>query len=317
LQMARVLVAQWDLHFGNLLASLGQILMTPAHYRLLGARIVVSLQDISEFFLLSVCSRPETDTPGEATRLEFEYGLALIEYMLEVALGFSNNTISLEGKTNKTTILFVEFWWWLHRKAGYLLRTDFDKRELSRNHPRVPRLSLVSFCSIVRDANDWSRRLLFNHLAYAANRCTNQGFITLGQLLSTDKIGTRESLQQIAQHKEASLVQQGPARDAFVEAVSQQLADKLESCRQYIRDTEVKLGTDGAVAPITPLTSLSAVVTENDPPAAKREKKAVRNNIPVDGVRRSARIAAARSMAVADLDSTANNKEPVWSRHGS
>jgi hypothetical protein len=43
----------------------------------------------------------------------------------------------------------------------------------------------------------------------------------------------------------------------------------------------------------------------------KRQKKAVKINIPVDGVRRSARIAAARSMAVADLDSTANNKKPA------
>jgi hypothetical protein len=62
-------------------------------------------------------------------------------------------------------------------------------------------------------------------------RCTDQGFITLDQLLPSDRIGTRESLQQIAQHKEASLVQQGPARDAFVEAVSQQLADRLQNCR--------------------------------------------------------------------------------------
>ena len=158
--------------------------MTPAHYRLLGARIVVLLQDISELPLLPVCSRPETDTLGEATRLEVEYGLALIEYMLEVARGFYNNTISLEGKTNKTAILLVEFWWWLHRKADYLLRTDLGKRE---NYPRVPGSSLVSFRRILRDANDWSGRLLFNHLAYAAMRCTDQGFITLDQLLSSDR----------------------------------------------------------------------------------------------------------------------------------
>ena len=122
----------------------------------------------------------------------------------------------------------------------------------------------------------------------------------------------------MAQYKEATLVQQGPARDAFVEAVSQQLADRLQSCRQYVRDTEAKLGTDGAVAPIAPLTLLPAVITENDPPAGKKQKKATSqtNNIPVDGVRRSARIAAARSMAVAALDSTANNKDQR-SRHGS
>jgi hypothetical protein len=140
LQMARISVAQRDLHFGNLLARPGQVLMTPAHYRLLGARIVVLLQDISELPLLFVCSRPETDTLGEATRL------ALIEYMLEVARGFYNNTISLEGKTNKTAILFVEFWWWLRRKADYLLRTDLGKRE---NYPRVPGSSLVSFRRIL------------------------------------------------------------------------------------------------------------------------------------------------------------------------
>jgi hypothetical protein len=72
----------------------------------------------------------------------------------------------------------------------------------------------------------------------------------------------------------------------------------------------VKLGTNGAVAPLTPLTSLPAFITENDPPAVKRQKKAVKNNISAE-FRRSARIAAARSMAVADLDSTANNKEPA------
>jgi hypothetical protein len=234
--LARLSVAQQDLHFGNLLARPGQVLMTPAHYRLLGARIVVLLQDISELPLLSVGSRPETDTLGEAKRLEVEYGLALIEYMVEVARGFYNNTISLKRKINKTAILFVEFWWWLHMKAYYLLRTDLGKRE---NYPRVPGSSPVSFCRILRHANDWSGRLLFNHLAYAAMRCTDQGFITLGQLLSSYRIGTRESLQQITQHKEASLVQQGPARDAFVEAVSQQLADRLQNCRQYVRDTEV------------------------------------------------------------------------------
>jgi hypothetical protein len=151
LQMARILVAQRDLHFENLLARPRQVLMMPAHYRLLGARIVVLLQDISELPLLPVCSRPETDTLEEATWLEVEYGLALIEYMLEVARGFYNNTISLEVKTNKKAILFIEFWWWLHIKADYLLRTDLGKRE---NYPRVPGSSLVSFCRILRDAND-------------------------------------------------------------------------------------------------------------------------------------------------------------------
>jgi hypothetical protein len=118
--------------------------------------------------------------------------------MLEVACGFYNNTISLEGKSNKTAILLVDFWWWLHRKADYILRTDLGKREC---YPRVQGASLVSYRRIVRDANEWSGRLLFNHLTYAAMRCIDQGFVTLDQLLSSDKIGKRESLHQIAQYK--------------------------------------------------------------------------------------------------------------------
>jgi hypothetical protein len=74
--MARIPVAQRDLHFENLLTKPGQVLLTRAHYRLLGARIVVLLEEISELPLLPVCSRPETDTLGKATRLEVEYVLA-------------------------------------------------------------------------------------------------------------------------------------------------------------------------------------------------------------------------------------------------
>jgi hypothetical protein len=88
LQMARISVAQRDLHFGNLLTKPGQVLLTPAKYRLLYARIVVLLEEISELPLLPVCSKPKTDTLEEAMRLEVEYGLALIEYMLGVACGF-------------------------------------------------------------------------------------------------------------------------------------------------------------------------------------------------------------------------------------
>jgi hypothetical protein len=47
----------------------------------------------------------------------------------------------------------------------------------------------------------------------------------------------------MAQYKEATLVQQGPARDAFVEAVSRQMTDRLQSCRYYVRDSEAKLST--------------------------------------------------------------------------
>jgi hypothetical protein len=48
--------------------------------------------------------------------------------MLKVARGFYNKTISLKGRTNKTVSLFVEFWWWLQRKAGYVMKVDQDKK---------------------------------------------------------------------------------------------------------------------------------------------------------------------------------------------
>jgi hypothetical protein len=85
--------------------------------------------------------------------------------------------------------------------------------------------------------------MLFNHLAYAAMRCNDQGFVTLNQLLSSvAKIRTRASVQQVAQYKEATLVQQGPARDAFVAVVSQQSADRLQDCREFNKNEKVELG---------------------------------------------------------------------------
>jgi hypothetical protein len=286
-------------------------LLTPAKYRLFGARIVVLVEEISELPLLPVCSKPETDTLGEAARLEVEYGLALIEYMLEVACGFYNNTISLKNKTNKTAILLVEFWWWLHRKADYILRTDLGKRG---DYPRVPAASLVGYRRILHDANEWSGKMLFNHLTYAAMRCIDQGFVTSDQLLGSIEIETRESLQKIAQYKEATLVQQGPERDAFVEAISRQMTDRLQRCRQYVRDLEAKLSTTEIVTSTAPLTLLPAAIMENDLPAGKRQKKANKankNQNPTIGVRRSARIAAARSMTFAAMDSIANDNEPA------
>jgi hypothetical protein len=92
------------------------------------------------------------------------------------------------------------------------------------------------------------------------------------------------------------------------------MADSLQSCRQYVRDMEAELSTTEIVTSTAPLTLLPAVITENDPPAGNRQKKANKankNQNPMNGVRRSARIAVARSMTVAALDSTANDNEPT------
>jgi hypothetical protein len=186
LQMARISAANESMHFGNLLRKPGHVLLTPGQYKLLGARIVVLLKEISELPLLPIYALTEEKPLGEATKLEVEYRIALIEYMLEVARGFYNNTISLEGRTNQTATLLVEFWWWVHRKAEYVMRLEPDRK---RNCARIPGGSFVSYRKILQDADVWSEKQLFNHLAYAAMRCSDQGYVTLDQLLSPIELG--------------------------------------------------------------------------------------------------------------------------------
>jgi hypothetical protein len=200
LRMTRISVANEDQHFGNLLKKLGEVLLTPGQYQLLGAMIVVFLKEISELPLLPIHARLEEESRGGATRLEVEYGLALIQYMLEAARGFYDNTISLEGRTNKTAILLTEFWWWLHRTADYVMKVHNDR---TFNCTRSPGGSLVSYCKILHDADIWSDKMLFDHLAYAAMRGSDQGFVTLDQLLSSTELGTSASMQQMTQYKEA------------------------------------------------------------------------------------------------------------------
>jgi hypothetical protein len=110
--------------------------------------------------------------------------------------------------------------------------------------------------------------MLFNHLAYAAMRCSDQGFVTLDQLLSSVEIRTRANVQQVAQYKEATLVHQGPARDAFVAVVSQQLADRLQDCREFIKNEKVELNNK---EPTASLTNVSAETVEQTISAETKE----------------------------------------------
>jgi DNA-binding GntR family transcriptional regulator len=59
----------------------------------------------------------------------------------------------------------------------------------------------------------------------------------------------------VAQYREATLVQQEPPRDAFVAVVSQQLADKLQDCREFIKNEKVTLDHK---EPTASLTNISA-----------------------------------------------------------
>jgi hypothetical protein len=52
-------------------------------------------------------------------------------------------------------------------------------------------------------------------------------------------------------YKEATLVQQGPAQDAFVAVVSQQLADRLQDCCEFIKNEKVTLDNNKPTASLT------------------------------------------------------------------
>jgi hypothetical protein len=130
-------------------------------------------------------------------------------------------------------------------------------------------------------------------------------------MLAPIALGSQADLQQVARYKEASLVLQGPARDAFVATVGQQLADRLQDCRQLVRGEKAELGIK---APTPPLTNLPADKRDNTAEAGKETVGGstlapVTPDSRVDGVRRSRRIAAARSMTVVAADTTINNME--------
>ena len=69
--------------------------------------------------------------------------------------------------------------------------------------------------------------MLFNHLAYAAMRSSDQGFVTLDQLLSSTELGTFASNATDGTVPRSSFGTGGATGDAYVATVSQQLVDRL------------------------------------------------------------------------------------------
>jgi hypothetical protein len=78
-----------------------------------------------------------------------------------------------------------------------------------------------------------------NHLAYAAVKCADQGYVSLGQLFSFCRIGTYSDPQRAALYREAALVQKSPARDALVDNFSQRLVARLSQRYKYIEDVHL------------------------------------------------------------------------------
>jgi hypothetical protein len=139
-------------------------------------------------------------------------------------------------------------------------------------------------------------------------RCSDQGYITLDQLFSPIELGVQASVQQVAQYKEASLVQRGPARNAFVATVSQQLADMLQDCCQFIKRGQIELGIKPPTASLINLPAENTFEEANKPVRGSTPKPATPESR-MEGVRRSVRIAAARSMTVVADDIPISNME--------
>jgi hypothetical protein len=104
------------------------------------------------------------------------------------------------------------------------------------------------------------------------------------------------------------LVQKRPARDAFVAAVSERLADRLQDCRKFIRGEKAEVKFE---SPTAPLTTISADTLEKATPAKKQTVVATpappASNNKVEGIWRSKRIAAARSLTFVAEDPTITN----------
>jgi hypothetical protein len=71
-------------------------------------------------------------------------------------------------------------------------------------------------------------------------------------------------VQQVARYQDAALVQQ---RSAFVASVSQQLADRLQDCRRFMRGEEAELGIK---APAASLPNLPANMKKKTTRAGKK-----------------------------------------------
>ena len=85
-------------------------LLTPGQYRALGLRLLFLLKELSEmsFLPLNLTSAEVVGT-AEHTALESEYGLALIQYVLELAQGLIDGTQTLSGPTSTACMLLAEF----------------------------------------------------------------------------------------------------------------------------------------------------------------------------------------------------------------
>jgi hypothetical protein len=90
--------------------------------------------------------------------------------------------------------------------------------------------------------------------------------------------------------------------------VSQRLVDRLQDCRQFIRGEKIEVKFE---APTAPLTTISTDTPEKATPAEKQTVVATpapsTSNIKMEGIRRSKRIAAARSLTVVAEDPTVTN----------
>ena len=217
---------------GSLLFRTGELL-TPGQYKALGLRLLFLLKELSETSFLPLSLAPsEVVGTAEHTSLEIEHGLALMQYVLELAQGLIDGTQTLGGPTCSACMLLVEFWWWLQWRSEYLVRGNVNGigTEL-----RYLGHGLVNLHLILDQADRWSQQCLWKHLAWALRNCEMAGFLTMRDILVRPADTTLASARRLVAEREKRAVEPARGRDVLAEATRDNLTQALQRGRAFIQ----------------------------------------------------------------------------------
>ncbi|GAQ86295.1 hypothetical protein KFL_002810035 [Klebsormidium nitens] len=217
---------------GSLLLRTGDLL-TPGQYKALGLRLLFLLKELSELSLLPLNLAPaEVVGTAEHTALEIEHGLALMQYVLELAHGLIDGTKTLSGPTSTACMLLAEFWWWLQWRSEYLVRGNVNGigTEL-----RYLGHGLVNLQVILDQADRWSQSWLWKHLAWALRNCKMAGFLTMRDIFVPPADFALASARRLVAEREKRAVEPARGRDDLARSTLTNLAQVFKQGRVFIR----------------------------------------------------------------------------------
>ena len=218
---------------GSLLLKTGELL-TPGQHKALGLRLLFLLKELSELSLLPLNLAPaEVVGTAEHTALEIEHGLALMQYVLELAHGLIDGTQTLSGPTSTACMLLAEFWWWLQWRSEYLVRGNVSG---IGTQLRYLGHGLVNLHVILDQADKWSQCFLWKHLAWALRNCEMAGFLTMRDIFVRPADSALASARRLVAEREKRAVEPARGRDDLAKSTLENLAQAFKQGRIYIRE---------------------------------------------------------------------------------